>query len=145
MARALGSFVAGLVAWVLIVSLINRGLRIGLPGYAAAEPTLSFTLTMMAARLTMAAATSVIAGVVVGLIARSGTAVAAVLGTLILVAFIPSHVRLWNSFPIWYHLTFLGTLVPLVVLGAWLAARKTSKLTASAAAVEVPSHKASGA
>jgi hypothetical protein len=126
MMRSIGAFMAGLVAWILAASVLDRVLRMGLAGYAAAEPTMSFTLGMMAARLAIGALTSVIAGAVVASIARSGTLLAGGLGTLILVAFIPSHVKLWSTFPIWYHLTFLVTLVPLVVLGAWLMRARTA-------------------
>jgi len=38
-------------------------------------------------------------------------------GVLLLVAFIPQHVMLWDKFPVWYHLTFLLSLVPLTYLG----------------------------
>jgi hypothetical protein len=38
-------------------------------------------------------------------------------GLILLVAFIPQHIALWNSFPVWYHLTFLLSLVPLTYLG----------------------------
>ena len=38
-------------------------------------------------------------------------------GLLLLVAFIPQHISLWNTFPVWYHLTFLLSLVPLTYLG----------------------------
>lgn len=71
--RTVLGVVGGLAAWVVIVTLLNIGLRHALPDYAAAEPVLAFTLTMMVARL-----------------------------------------------PLWYHLFFLITLAPLVVLGAQL-------------------------
>jgi|GEM_PF-5766080 len=32
----------GIVTWVLVASLLNRGLRTGLAGYALAEPTMTF-------------------------------------------------------------------------------------------------------
>jgi hypothetical protein len=32
--------------------------------------------------------------------------------------FVPVHVGLWATFPVWYHLLFLGSLVPLVLAGA---------------------------
>ena len=51
MKRSILAFVAAFVAWLLVVTVLNRGLRIGLEGYAAAEPQMSFTLTMMVARL----------------------------------------------------------------------------------------------
>jgi hypothetical protein len=125
MVRSTVAFLAGLVAWALIATLINFVLRMTLDGYTAAEPALTFTLGMMVARLLMAAVTSVAAGALVGAITRSGTRVAWVLGAVILALFIPSHVRLWSHFPLWYHLAFLVPLVPLIVLGSWLTRART--------------------
>ncbi|HUJ52110.1 MAG TPA: hypothetical protein VLX08_01020 [Steroidobacteraceae bacterium] len=121
MKRSIVAFVVALFAWVLIVSLLDRGLRLTLNGYAAAEPAMHFTVAMMAARLVIAAVTSLLAGAVAGWIAPRSTGTPAVLGAVLLVVFIPEHVRLWPLFPVWYHLTFLLTLVPLVVLGARIA------------------------
>jgi hypothetical protein len=39
-------------------------------------------------------------------------------GVFLLLMFIPQHIMLWDRFPIWYHLTFLLSLVPLTFLGA---------------------------
>jgi hypothetical protein len=118
MKRSILAFVVALIAWVLIISLLDRGLRLALNGYAAAEPTMQFTLSMMAARLVIAALTSLLAGAVAGWIAPQSTGTPAVLGAVLLVGFIPVHVRVWQLFPVWYHLTFLLTLLPLVVIGA---------------------------
>ena len=126
MKRAILAFLAGLVTWLLVVSVLDRGLRIALAGYAAAEPKMTFTLGMMAARLTIAAVTSVIAGAAAGWISPAGVRVAWVMGAILLVVFLPEHVRLWNAFPLWYHLTFLVTLVPLIVLGSWLTRTRRS-------------------
>ena len=126
MKRAILAFLAGLVMWLLVVSVLDRGLRIALAGYAVAESKMTFTPGMMAARLTIAVMTSVIAGAVAGWISPVGVRVAWVMGAILLAVFIPEHVRLWNAFPIWYHLTFLVTLVPLVVLGSWLTRTRTS-------------------
>jgi hypothetical protein len=44
------------------------------------------------------------------------------------------HVRLWSLFPFWYHLVFLATLIPLVVLGSRLTrARPLAGATAGGA------------
>ena len=118
MKRSILAVVAGLAAWVLVASLLNRGLRITLAGYAAAEPRMTFTLAMMAARLMIGALASLAAGAVAGAIAPSGSRAAWVLGAILLAAFLPEHVWLWRVFPLWYHLMFLVTLLPLVVLGA---------------------------
>lgn len=120
MMRSILAVVAGLVVWGLVATLVNFGLRAGLAGYALAEPTLTFTLGMKIARLTLGALASLAAGAAMGLIAPSKTAPRWVFGALMLTFFIPVHVQLWAKFPVWYHLVFLGTLLPLVLLGAAL-------------------------
>ena len=135
MKRPILAFAVGLVVWVLVLSVLNRALRVFVLGYAAAEPTMSFTLGMLAARLVIAALTSIIAGAVAAWIAPSSLSVPVLLGTALLVAFIPVHVQLWSLFPFWYHLVFLATLIPLVVLGSWLTrARPVAGATAGGAA-----------
>lgn len=121
MKRSILAFVAGLLVWAVVATLLNFGLRAGLPGYRLAEPTLTFTLGMKLARLMLGALASLAAGAATGLIAPSKPGVRWVLGAIVLAMFIPIHVQLWSKFPVWYHLTFLGTLVPLVALGGVLA------------------------
>jgi hypothetical protein len=116
--RTLLSIIGGLVAWGVIVTLLNFGLRAAIPGYHAAEATLQFTLAMKIGRLAEAAVTSVGAGVVVGLIAPSKRWAPWLVGLIILAMFLPVHISLWNKFPAWYHLAFLVPLAPLVALGA---------------------------
>jgi hypothetical protein len=120
MKRAILAFIVGLVTWVAVVTLIDHGLRAVIYGYAVAEPKYDFTLGMQLARLAMAAVTSLVAGAVVGLIAPASRRVGWILGGLLVIAFIPAHAMVWSHFPVWYHLTFLLTLAPLVALGARL-------------------------
>src|SRR4051794_23424302 len=118
--RTVLSIVAGLVAWGVVVTLLNFGLRAALPGYHAAEATLQFTLAMKIGRLTEAALTSVAAGAVVSLIAPSKRWAPWLVGLIILAIFLPVHIGLWSKFPVWYHLAFLVPLAPLVGLGGLL-------------------------
>jgi len=120
MTRAILAVVAGLVVWMVVATLLNFGLRAGLAGYTVAEPTMTFTLSMKIARLILGALASLAAGAAAGLIAPSKTGPRWVLGGIILALFIPVHIQLWAKFPLWYHMAFLGTLVPLVALGAAL-------------------------
>ena len=120
MKRSIFAVLGGMVAWILVASLLNRGLRIGLAGYALAEPTITFTLGMKIARLVLGALSSLAAGAVVSLIVPSKTRLPWVLGAIILAVFIPEHIYLWAKFPVWYHLVFLVTLAPLVALGGGL-------------------------
>jgi hypothetical protein len=115
--RTVGSIVAGLLTWGLVVTLLNFGLRAAIPDYRAAEATLQFTLAMKAGRLIEAALASLAAGAVVGWIAPLAKWAPWVVGLVLLAMFLPVHVRLWNTFPVWYHLAFLIPLAPLVALG----------------------------
>jgi hypothetical protein len=119
--RIIPGIIAGIAAWILAVSLLDRGLRLGLSGYAVAEPDMTFTLPMMVARLTIGALASLIAGAVAGWIDRRTGPAVWIVGVMLLAAFIPRHVAIWHMLPVWYHLTFLVTLVPLMVLGSLLA------------------------
>jgi hypothetical protein len=127
MKRSIPAFLAALITWVFVASLINRALRYGFDGYAVAEPAMTFTLGMMIARLAMGAVSSLAAGAVMHWIAPAARKTPWVFGALLLAAFIPQHMRLWPLFPIWYHLTFLLTLLPLVMLGWHLAGFRISR------------------
>jgi hypothetical protein len=120
MKRSILAMLAGLAVWVVVASLLNRGLRLGLAGYALAEPTMTFTLGMKIARLILGALASLAAGAATAAVAPSSPRLPWVLGAIILAAFIPAHIQIWAKFPVWYHLVFLVTLVPLVALGSAL-------------------------
>jgi hypothetical protein len=131
MRRTIGSIIAGLVAWGVIVTLLNFGLRAAIPGYHAAEATLQFTMAMKIGRLTEAAITSLAAGAVVGLIEPSKRWAPWAVGVIILAMFLPIHVQLWNKFPTWYHLAFLVPLAPLVAFGAAIVPRTRGEAVAA--------------
>lgn len=116
--RTIAGILAGFVAWVLVVTVLNWGLRLWLPGYAHGEPAMVFTLSMKLARLSIGALSSLAAGALVRVIAPRSRLAPWILGLVLLVLFVPDHIHLWSRFPVWYHLTFLITLAPLVALGA---------------------------
>jgi hypothetical protein len=120
MLRLAGAVIGGLVAWVALVTLLNFGLRAAIPGYHAAEPTFAITLTMMIGRLTIAALTSLAAGATARTIAPGSDIAPWVVGIVLLALFVPVHVHIGARLPLWYHLTFLLTLAPLVWAGARL-------------------------
>lgn len=133
MKRSILAFLAAFITWVLVATLFDRALRYGFDGYAAGEPTMTFTLGMMVARLVMGAVSSLAAGAVMALVAPDSTRTPWVFAVIVLAAFIPSHIRVWSLFPIWYHLTFLVTLVPLVILGWHLAKMRRPSVQVAAA------------
>jgi hypothetical protein len=123
MARNIPGVIAGLAAWLLVATVAGLIMRNSWPEYAAVAETMHFTLPMMTARLAIGALATLSAGFVAALITRSAVA-RLIPGVLLLIAFIPQHVMLWDKFPLWYHLTFLLSLVPLTYIGGRLAPQR---------------------
>jgi hypothetical protein len=135
--RGFAAAAGALVAWFVVATVGNIAVRASLPGYgkaeaalrsaeagyAAGQPSMPFTLSMMIARLALGAVSSVVAGASCRWIASRGTSGPWIVGILLIVLFIPVHIWLWPRFPVWYHLVFLVSLLPCTLLGAALAAR----------------------
>jgi hypothetical protein len=117
MVKPILGVVAGLAVWLILASVAGLILRAAWPAYAQVATEMKFTLSMKIARLAIGALATVAAGVVARAVARS-TAAGLVVGAVLLVIFVPEHVELWDKFPIWYHLTFLLSLVPLSYFGS---------------------------
>lgn len=117
MIRSMLAIVAAALAWVFVATALNLALRFGWHDYAAAEPGMTFTLSMMLARLLLGVLASLAAGLVASLIAKGSKWPVYVVAILLLAAFIPVHYNLWARFPAWYHLFFLASLVVFSYLG----------------------------
>ena len=117
MARTTLGVVAGLAAWVTIASLAGVIMRGAWPEYASVADAMTFTLPMLLARLAIGALATLAAGLVTAIIARPSLLARLMPGVLLLVVFIPVHFMIWDKFPVWYHLTFLVSLVPLTYVG----------------------------
>ncbi|HEY7643168.1 MAG TPA: hypothetical protein VH814_25795 [Steroidobacteraceae bacterium] len=131
MGRNIVAVIAGLAAWLAVATVAGLIMRESWPAYASVAEAMTFTLPMMIARLSIGAVATLVAGFVAALITRS--AVARLLpGVILLIAFVPQHAMLWDKFPIWYHLTFLLSLVPLTYAGNLSAARLPSATLRSA-------------
>jgi hypothetical protein len=128
MKRSILACLAGLLTWAVVVTVINRVLRLSLSNYTAAEHTLQFTLGMKWARLLMAIVTSLVAGAVTRRISPSSRWAPLIVGSVVLAMFVPAHIALWSKFPAWYHLTFLLTIIPAVLVGALLTTRRKKDL-----------------
>ena len=124
MASTLLGVVAGLAAWTSIVFAAGAIMRLTWPAYASVADAMTFTLPMLLARLAISTAATLATGLVSASIILSGTFTRLLPGVLLLVAFIPVHVGLWDTFPVWYQLTFLLSLVPLTYLGGTMAGRR---------------------
>jgi hypothetical protein len=114
--RLIGGIVVGVLAWGIVVTILNLGLRHGWPAYGVVERAMLFTVPMMAARLSISGISSLVGGYAAAAIGRSGQA-ALIAGVLLLLIFLPIHYTIWSKFPLWYHLTFLVSLPLLSVIG----------------------------
>ena len=123
MARTTLGVIAGLAVWVTIVIAAGLIMRAAWADYARVADAMTFTVPMMVARLAIAALATLAMGLVTTLIARRSMRARLMPGVLLLVVFIPQHVMLWDKFPVWYHLTFLASLVPLAYLGGKIASQ----------------------
>ena len=115
--KAVVAVVAGLAAFVAVIAVAGLIMRSSWPAYARVADAMTFTLPMLFARLSIGALATLAAGWVTAAIAPRTLLVRLLPGLLLLVAFIPQHIALWNMFPVWYHFTFLVSLVPLTYLG----------------------------
>jgi hypothetical protein len=120
MVKATTSVVVGFVIWFVAATVANWLLRALIPGYTAAEATMAFTLPMLLARLAVGFFSSLVAGFSCSYVAGQLRKPIYVLAIIMVVFFLPVHYNLLAKFPIWYHVVFLGTLAPLVILGGAL-------------------------
>jgi hypothetical protein len=123
MARGMLGVVVGLAVWVTVVAVAGLLMREIWPAYASLADAMTFTLPMMIARLTVGALATLAMGLATSVVSRRSLVATLAAGALLLLVFIPEHIKLWDKFPVWYHLTFLLSLVPLAYLGGMTSRR----------------------
>jgi hypothetical protein len=121
--KGIGALIFALIVWFVVATAVHRLMCVVWPAYAVASPLLNFTLPMKIARLSLGAVSTLIAGATARRLSAAHW-VPVVLGCALLVLFLPEHISLWNRLPVWYHLTFLLSLIPLTLLGARLPSVK---------------------
>ena len=120
MLRPILAVIVAVITWFLVATIGNWVLRAALPGYSAVEVAMTFTLTMMICRLVLGLVASLGAGFVCGAVAGRNSVAPKVAAGVMVVLFLPVHYMLWARFPIWYHLFFLISLAPTLLIGAAL-------------------------
>ncbi|SRR2546422_11603582 len=125
MIRSILAVIVAVITWFIVATIGNWILRAALPGYSAVEVSMNFTFTMMICRLVLGLLSSLCAGFVCATIARN-TVAPKVAGAVMVVLFLPVHYMLWVKFPMWYHLFFLISLAPALLIGASLQSKIVS-------------------
>ena len=118
------SLVAGVLTAVALGVLASFVARSTWPAYAAAEPTRAYTLIMLWSRLAAGAVITAISAIVATRVANDTGRAAWWLGALFLAVSLPHHVfDVWAEYPVWYHVVYLGYLVPIAGLSGRVVTR----------------------
>lgn len=113
--------VGGFVVWCLVGFVGLLTLKLSWPEYAGVMGNFAFTDPMLSARLLVGVLNSLAAGWAAYSIAK-GTGSAWILGGILLAYASYMHfIVLWDKFPPWFHFSYVITLLPLIVLGGYLA------------------------
>lgn len=123
--RIVAAVLAGVAAFFVVGSIAGLAMRRLWAAYEAARGGFAFTLPMLLARLGVGALATVAGGWAAARTAPAGARAALWFGIVLLLLFLPIHVRLYTKFALWYHAAFLVSLVPLALLGGALG-RKTA-------------------
>ena len=124
MVRTVLGVIAGVVAWLVVVTVIDRTMRYFWPDYAAVFAAMTFTLPMMIARLAESTVALLIASLVTVRVVPASRVAPWAFAILMFVPFAYFHSTIWDKFPIWYHAFFLGSLIVAPVLVGNLRSRK---------------------
>jgi hypothetical protein len=121
MGRNILGVVTGLAVWLIIVILAGAIMRQSWSAYASVADAMTFTLPMLIARLSISTVATLVTGFVTASVVTRSMVARLMPGVILLLWFVPVHMMLWDKFPVWYHLTFLVSLVPLTYLGGTIA------------------------
>lgn len=123
--KGIGALIVALVVWFVVATAVHRFMCLVWPAYAVATPLMNFSLPMKIARLLLGAVCTVLAAATARRLSAARW-LPLMIGVALLVLFVPGHYRIWDRFPVWYHLTFLGSLIPLALLGARFPSAKAT-------------------
>ena len=119
--RIVAAVIVGFVAWTVLFLGSNSGILALAPGAFNPDGSIDST-SLLVLFLALSIVFSVVAGWIASKIARSrsfGSCV--VLGVLLLAVGVMVQIQYWDVMPVWYHIGFLGMLIPGVLLGYRIA------------------------
>ena len=117
MFRKIASILGGFTTWTVLWLTSNAVLTAAMP--RAFQDGTTDRSGLLVLLLLLSVAFSVVAGYVAALIARTDAMKAAwALAVVQLIVGIFVQAQYWSVLPIWYHLIFLGMLMPGIVVGA---------------------------
>ncbi|MGH9943443.1 MAG: hypothetical protein ACRD9R_13935 [Pyrinomonadaceae bacterium] len=122
MLRSILALVAGSITWMVTALGTDLMLMSLFPGWFDANGRVE-SVSVMMMMMTYSLSYSVLGGYVTGYIARrSEAAHAFALGLLQLAMGLVATIKMWDTAPAWWHVTFLLLLIPANVIGGLLRA-----------------------
>jgi hypothetical protein len=121
-ARRIAAALAGVLLFAFAAFAMNRLALAVWPAYAVAYPSRSFSPAMLLARLSISCVALVASGAVVAAIARDHHLAVLITSAVLLLISGINHLTepTWSHYPLWYHLVFIGSIGPCVVIGGRL-------------------------
>ena len=116
---------AGFLAFEAVILIMLLAARMGWPAYADAEPTRAYSLGMFLARLAAGALATGAGGLVTARLDRGASQGALMFGVLLLLISVVWHVRIWDQYPVWYHLSWFACIVPASLMGGRVAGARS--------------------
>ena len=123
--------IAGFVAWSILWVGSDQVLMVSAPTWYGAhlldmelaranqEPFTADT-TILLFNLVRGVIVTILSGFLAAFIANENRRTPLILGVLLVLVGIAFEAMYWNQIPIWYHLIFLGMLIPVSILGGKL-------------------------
>ena len=123
--------IAGFVAWSILWVGSDQVLMVSAPTWYGAhlldmemaranqEPFNADT-TILLFNLFRAVIVTILSGFLAAFIANENRKTPLILGVLLVLVGVAFQAMYWNQIPIWYHLIFLGMLIPVTIVGAKL-------------------------
>lgn len=130
MVRLVIGALAGAIAWFVVIAALGVVVRFVWPEMADIRDMTMLTVPMLVTRLSISGIGSIVGGALAAIIGRDGMIPPLAAGALLLIVFVPYHLTIWISFPIWYHLTFFASLPLLSLLGGRLTGTKSATAVA---------------
>jgi hypothetical protein len=122
MARQVASVAAGLLFFAASAYAINLLALAAWPAYAAVYPERAFTTPMLLARLGVSTLALLGSGIVVAALARPKRLAVVIAAMVMLLLGGINHLTepTWSHYPLWYHLVFIGSIAPCILIGGRL-------------------------
>ena len=116
---------SGLIAYIVLGSISLFLLRSCWADYAMASKDKSYTTGMLFSRLFVAIISSVFAGMVATKISGDKGRIACFAGLIIFcIASYIHFFKVWDDYPLWYHLSYLVPIIPVTTLSHYFISKK---------------------